>query len=564
MRRILGVLAAAAAVLVFAPAALAVPTTYVVNSSGDGGDISTADLICDSDPTGGVTCTLRAAIQQANFNPGADTITFTGAGRTPAPATALPTVTDQVLIDGGGATIVTFAPSAAGPLLTIGAASSTVRAIALTGGGSGPLLLVTAGGVRLDSVTVRNAPGEGIRVSGPDARLDSPTVTSVGQTGIVLAGPRATVSAPEVAANGGNGIDVSGDTANITGGRVHGNSSSGVFVMGQGDLISRVKFFSNSGKPITLAGGANGGIAPPQNLRIGPRRADGSLPLIGSSSGGTIELWQGDPAGTAEPGLLDAFGVPAGDFSYSFASEPAPGQVFGLNLLGGLGSSEFATVAVPADVASPDVATARALSTTDVRVQPTERLDPASVQKEDFSLFMAGQNRTVDAVTVAPDGSFVQLTSSGWKAGEAGYVQLTGPGALSDSSGNASMNPTRLRVAAAPGDFIAPLAGSLKLTPKGMCLTRGRGCKTTGTTIRFITTEAGKATLVVQRGNRQVGKRLYSGITAGPNRLKFNGRLGGRKLRAGRYRVLLYVQDAVGNVTDQPPITLLNVRRVTR
>jgi hypothetical protein len=45
--------------------------------------------------------------------------------------------------------------------------------------------------------------------------------------------------------------------------------------------------------------------------------------------------------------------------------------------------------------------------------------------------------------------------------------------------------------------------------------------------------------------------------------LKFNGRLGSRKLRAGRYRLLMYVQDPVGNVTDQPPIVLFTVRRVT-
>lgn len=41
--------------------------TFTVNSTGDGGDSSTADNICDSDAgTGGEQCTLRAAIQQAN------------------------------------------------------------------------------------------------------------------------------------------------------------------------------------------------------------------------------------------------------------------------------------------------------------------------------------------------------------------------------------------------------------------------------------------------------------------------------------------------------------------
>jgi len=83
-------------------------------------------------------------------------------------------------------------------------------------------------------------------------------------------------------------------------------------------------------------------------------------------------------------------------------------------------------------------------------------------------------------------------------------------------------------------------------------------------TIKFASTEGGKAMLVVNRGNNQIGKRLYGNIVAGTNTLKFNGRLGARKLRAGRYRLLMYVQDVVGNVTDQPPIQLFSVRRVTK
>jgi hypothetical protein len=164
---------------------------------------------------------------------------------------------------------------------------------------------------------------------------------------------------------------------------------------------------------------------------------------------------------------------------------------------------------------------------------------------------------------VAPDGRFVTLTSSGWKAGEAGSVELTAPGALADTAGNASLAPTRLRVYAAPGDFVAPLGAKLAISPTTICLTRGRNCRKPGMTIRFTVTEPGKAMIVVKRSNVQIGKRLYGNIVAGSNTLKFNGRLGARKLRAGRYRLLMYVQDVVGNVTDQPPIQLFSVRRVT-
>ena len=122
----------------------------------------------------------------------------------------------------------------------------------------------------------------------------------------------------------------------------------------------------------------------------------------------------------------------------------------------------------------------------------------------------------------------------------------------------------RLRVAAAPGDFLAPLGGKLAVAPKTICLTRGRRCRKPGMIIRFTSTEAGKATLLVKRSNVTVGKRIYGNIVAGPNTLKFNGRLGARKLRAGRYRLLMYVQDRVGNITDQPPIVLFTVRRATK
>jgi hypothetical protein len=354
----------------------------------------------------------------------------------------------------------------------------------------------------------------------------------------------------------------SGSGASITGGHIHDDGGDGVLIAGQNNTVTQVVFFANGGKPIANAAGANGGIAPPQNLRIGPRRADGTLPLTGNASG-TVEMWSGSPFSASAPSFLTGFSA-AGDFSYNFGTEPAPGSVFAASVTGGSGTSEFATVAVPSDVSSPIVSFARAIDTTNVRVDFNEPLDPASVQREDFKLTMAGADRAISSLSVAPDGTFVTLTSSGWKAGEAGYVELTSPGAVSDSAGNAILTAPRLRVAAAPGDFVAPLGARLAVTPKTICLTRGRNCRKPGMTIKFITSEPGKARLLIKRSNKTVGSRLYGNIVAGLNTLKFNGRLASRKLRAGRYRLLMYVQDPVGNVTDQPPIVLFSVRRVTK
>src|SRR3954469_4204665 len=72
----------------------------VVDSIGDEPDNNLADNLCH---TAAGTCTLRAAIQQANATSGVDTISFNipGTGvHTITPATALPTITDPVTIDG--------------------------------------------------------------------------------------------------------------------------------------------------------------------------------------------------------------------------------------------------------------------------------------------------------------------------------------------------------------------------------------------------------------------------------------------------------------------------------
>src|SRR5207248_9052832 len=104
-------------VLVLAPVALA--TTYTVDDNGDAPDATPGDNTC---ATAGATCTLRAAIEEANAHAGADTITFAPAAPTPQPQTGYngaDAVKDQTTIDGGGVVTITFAPAATGPLFSI-------------------------------------------------------------------------------------------------------------------------------------------------------------------------------------------------------------------------------------------------------------------------------------------------------------------------------------------------------------------------------------------------------------------------------------------------------------
>jgi CSLREA domain-containing protein len=78
--------------------------TYTVDSTGDGFDTTNGDHLCIAS-TGG--CTLRAAIQQDNFNCGAVNATSTTidfsigtGGQTIAPLTALPTIACPTTVDG--------------------------------------------------------------------------------------------------------------------------------------------------------------------------------------------------------------------------------------------------------------------------------------------------------------------------------------------------------------------------------------------------------------------------------------------------------------------------------
>lgn len=333
------------------------------------------------------------------------------------------------------------------------------------------------------------------------------------------------------------------------------DAARGVDLGGTAAVITQTAIFNVT---FPIAGST---LAAPQAFRIGPRRADGSLPITGSTNGGTVELFSGNPTGPGPVGFIGGFAAPPGGFENIQVPEPAPGSVYSSTVTSGGATSAFATATTPDDVASPSLVGAVATSTKQVRVQASEPLDPASVQPGDFLLEMAGEPRAVTGLTLDPTGTAITLDSGGWTHGEAGFVQLAAPGALADAAGNASLGTPRLRVAAAPGDFLAPVGSSLAIRPRKICLTRSRACRRTGATVKFISSEGGRARLVILRGNRRVGEDVAL-AQVGRNAIRFNGRLRGRKLRAGPYRMLLYLEDAVGNVTIEPPIQRFEVRRV--
>jgi hypothetical protein len=203
-------------------------------------------------------------------------------------------------------------------------------------------------------------------------------------------------------------------------------------------------------------------------------------------------------------------------------------------------------LALPAAAeAQPAISSAVAISLNQVRVYFSEPVDPNSVQASDFSLTMADVERTLTGATVDPGNTTATLDSSQpWFNGEAGSIHLTGPGAIGGSSGQPSTSTDPVKVGAAPGDFIAP-------TVTGFRLTRSRircFCKTKVGLVFSTSQDAYRGFLTVFRGGTKVGVRRIV-ARPGRNNYHWDGRVNGRLLNHGRFRLQITVVDLVGNVT---------------
>ncbi|UCF36193.1 MAG: CSLREA domain-containing protein, partial [Acidobacteriota bacterium] len=76
-------------------------SSFKVNSQGDEEDADPGDGACDVDlAAAGPQCTLRAAIEEANVDPGLDEITFTAGIGTLSPQLSLPAIKSAVILDG--------------------------------------------------------------------------------------------------------------------------------------------------------------------------------------------------------------------------------------------------------------------------------------------------------------------------------------------------------------------------------------------------------------------------------------------------------------------------------
>ncbi len=207
-------------------------TGWVVNSTGDTGDLDLADDRCDTGETiagGAPACTLRAALEQANATANTmmepDRIAFAipGAGvQAIHPQQPLPSVTEPVVIDG------TTQPGYAGlPLIEVVGESAGAGASGLT---------VTSGGSTIRGLAINRFDASGIVLAGGGGNTVQQAMIGVDPTGMLAAG------------NGAHGVSVFGSGGNLLGGAssdlanvIAGNGVHGVYLAQVGSSNNRVQ-----------------------------------------------------------------------------------------------------------------------------------------------------------------------------------------------------------------------------------------------------------------------------------------------------------------------------------
>jgi CSLREA domain-containing protein len=146
---------AALAVSALAPAAPAAGATFTVASLGDAADAAPGNGTCK---TVGNTCTLRAAVQEAEATPAADTIAFSVNG-TITLGTSLPVVTRPLTVDGPGAALLSVRSDGDGCSgrchLTVAGGTTTLRGLTLSGARlNGALAVWTGARLVLDRIAL--------------------------------------------------------------------------------------------------------------------------------------------------------------------------------------------------------------------------------------------------------------------------------------------------------------------------------------------------------------------------------------------------------------------------
>lgn len=214
--------------------------TLTVNGQGDGHDIMPGDSICDA----GQGCTLRAAIEEANANPGRETINFSI--NLPVPITLaltepLPVITGGVLIDG------TSQPGYAGtPVIELNGSN-------ITGNG----LDISSGTSEVRALAINRFNGNGIVLQNSGENIITGCFIGTDPAGNADLG------------NTGSGIEITNASGNAIGGPffdlrnvISGNGGAGVLITGEGSTFNKVSgnFIGTTASGTSALGNAGAGV----------------------------------------------------------------------------------------------------------------------------------------------------------------------------------------------------------------------------------------------------------------------------------------------------------------
>jgi hypothetical protein len=257
----------------------AAPNTFVADNTNDSGAGS-----------------LRQAILDANATPGTQTIVFQllGAGvHTISPASALPDITDRVVIDGftqpgfAGTPVVEIDGSSAGVVtagLNVVAGGSTIQGLAINNFNGHGIRLGTSGGntVRANLIGTNSLGNAAHANTGHGVFIDNTPNNTIGGA---AAGDGNIISG-----NGGQGVRVDGSGA--TGNQVAGNRI--------GTDLSGLVALANGDDGVLLTGGASSNSIGVTASNVISKNGANGVEISGAAT--TSNVVQGNLIGTDAPG----------------------------------------------------------------------------------------------------------------------------------------------------------------------------------------------------------------------------------------------------------------------
>jgi CSLREA domain-containing protein len=309
---------------------------------------------------------------------------------------------------------------------------------------------------------------------------------------------------------------------------------------------NNLPIFNVCGRPVAT------GLTPP-TIQVGPRRADNTVSISGTGAAGTTEIYRSDsPAGPEEAtSSLQSLISPTGAFSYTPLTQPTPSERFTATSTDGNGrTTGFATRAsAPSDLTSPTLINAVATSNNSVRLDFTESIgQSATGALAAFGLTMGAANRQITSVNAYGNSVFVGSATTPWATGEAGTVNLTGNGRVTDTTGNEVLGTPTLKVYSGPGEINVPVASRYRANPLKFCQHKTKKCKRGQTYLYLNLNKASRVVFnVVRASNRAFVVRFVHKLPVGTSKMRLSGTVNGRTLPATNLIVQAVAEDAARN-----------------